>query len=219
MPSYLSRSCNVFLGRDLQLQVVDQLNNLNSLGEKILSKLDDILTEAKAETTVVASVVTLLTNLSQRLADAGTDQSKLDELKATIDANKDAMAAAVLANTPHDPVPIPDDPATTDISGGRLSAGAGGSPAADASAANVPTAGPSTAPTGQCSVAWRRIHRLIKSRRRGRAAVNTAADTGSRFVFMVASWLVEILGVLRGSTPRAAILHDRFNWHSRNSVG
>lgn len=62
--------------------------------------LDDLLTDAEGETTVVNSVVTLLGSLSLQLANAGTDQAKLLQLKNTIDSNRNAIAAAIVANTP-----------------------------------------------------------------------------------------------------------------------
>ena len=68
-----------------------------------MALLDEILTDVEDEATVVASVVTLLTNLSDALKAAGTDPVKLAAVKAQIDTNKKAMADAVAANTPAAP--------------------------------------------------------------------------------------------------------------------
>ena len=65
-----------------------------------MALLDDILTDVEDEATVISSVVTLLTNLSDALKAAGTDPVKLAAVKAQIDANKKAIADAVVANTP-----------------------------------------------------------------------------------------------------------------------
>ena len=70
---------------------------------RIMALLDDVIADVAEETTVIESVVTLLTNLSQQLKDAGTDPVKLAALKTQIDANKAALAKAVVDNTPTPP--------------------------------------------------------------------------------------------------------------------
>jgi hypothetical protein len=77
--------------------------DLKEMEKHIMALLDDILSDVQDEATVVASVVTLLTNLSDALKAAGTDPVKLAAVKAQIDTNKQAMAAAVAANTPAAP--------------------------------------------------------------------------------------------------------------------
>ena len=69
----------------------------------LMGLLDDVIADVQDEKTVIDSVVTLLTSLSQQLKDAGTDPVKLAALKAQIDANKKALADAVVANTPTPP--------------------------------------------------------------------------------------------------------------------
>jgi hypothetical protein len=68
--------------------------------DKIMVTLDDLIADAEDEKTVIGSVVTLLGQLSQQIKDAGTDPAKLQALKDTIDANKKAIADAIVANTP-----------------------------------------------------------------------------------------------------------------------
>jgi hypothetical protein len=46
-----------------------------------------------------------LQGLSAQLAAAGTDPAALDAIKASLDANTAALAAAVVANTPGAPAP------------------------------------------------------------------------------------------------------------------
>ena len=70
-----------------------------------MALIDDLAADVAEETTVVASAVTLLGNLSALLAAAGTDPVKLSAIKNAVDANKGALAAAVAANTPGAPTP------------------------------------------------------------------------------------------------------------------
>ena len=80
-------------------------HDLNQLEIRIMALLDDIIADVQEETTVIESVVTLLTSLSDQLKAAGTDPVKLEALKVQIDANKKALADAVVANTPVPPTP------------------------------------------------------------------------------------------------------------------
>lgn len=68
-------------------------------------QLDKLTQEVAENKTVMASAVTLLQGLKQRLDEAGTDQAKLAELSADLDANTNALAAAVQANTPAETEP------------------------------------------------------------------------------------------------------------------
>ena len=68
-----------------------------------MALLDDILSDVQDEATVDASIITLLTNLSASLAAAGQDPVKLAAIKAQIDKNKQAIADAIVANTPAAP--------------------------------------------------------------------------------------------------------------------
>lgn len=63
-------------------------------------QLDKLTQEVAENKTVMASAVTLLQGLKQRLDEAGTDATKLAELSAELDSNTNALAAAVTANTP-----------------------------------------------------------------------------------------------------------------------
>lgn len=81
-------------------------------GELIMASLADITVAVAAETTVEASVVALLTQLSADLqaALANNDPVAMQAVVDSINANAAAMAAAVAANTPAPPVVTP--PAT-----------------------------------------------------------------------------------------------------------
>lgn len=62
--------------------------------------LDELKAKVEAQTTVVQSVVTLLTDLAQRLRDAADDPAEIQAIADQVDANRQAMADAVVANTP-----------------------------------------------------------------------------------------------------------------------
>lgn len=90
----------VSLKLDMVLTALDELKH----GEKIMSKeLDDLTTQVKANTDAEQSAVTLLGKLSDLIKAAGTDPVKLQQLTTDLDASKQALAAAVLANTPAAP--------------------------------------------------------------------------------------------------------------------
>ena len=73
--------------------------DLLALEKRIMAMIDDLTQDVQAQTTVVASVTTLLASLSQQLAAAGTDPVKLAALKTQIDTNTASLSAAVVANT------------------------------------------------------------------------------------------------------------------------
>jgi hypothetical protein len=70
---------------------------------KMAVTLDDILANAKDETTVDNSIIALLNSISAQLTAAGQDPAKLQAVNDLITANKAAIAAAVVANTPAAP--------------------------------------------------------------------------------------------------------------------
>jgi len=73
---------------------------LEQMEKRLMKTLDDIQQDVADEATVVGSVVTLLNNLSQQLKDAGNDPAKIQAIIDQVDANKKALADAVVANTP-----------------------------------------------------------------------------------------------------------------------
>lgn len=62
--------------------------------------LDDLQQKVNDEATVEASAITLLEGLSAQLAAAKNDPAKVQAIADQLDANKTALAASVLANTP-----------------------------------------------------------------------------------------------------------------------
>lgn len=79
------------------------------------AKVQDLVDRVNAQSTVVASVLTLLGDLKTQLEAAKDDPAVLDAAIATLDANSAALADAVAANTaaanePAAPEPAPGDP-------------------------------------------------------------------------------------------------------------
>lgn len=73
------------------------------LWRKVMATLDDIVADVASETTVDASIVTLLTNIAAQLKAAGQDQAKLDALHSAIQGNITTIQSSVTANTPAAP--------------------------------------------------------------------------------------------------------------------
>lgn len=65
--------------------------------------MDALEAAVTAEDTVIDSVIVLLGTLSQMVKDAGTDPARLAAVVAGINAKKQALADAVVANTPAAP--------------------------------------------------------------------------------------------------------------------
>jgi len=63
-------------------------------------ELDALTAEVTANTDAEASAVILLGQLHDLLVAAGTDPAKLQALTDQLSTSKDALAAAVVANTP-----------------------------------------------------------------------------------------------------------------------
>jgi hypothetical protein len=66
-------------------------------------ELDDLTAEVAQVTSVEASALALIQGLAAQLAAAGTDPAKLAALTSSLKASADALAQAVLANTPSQP--------------------------------------------------------------------------------------------------------------------
>jgi len=69
-----------------------------------MAALDDLTTQVGQNTTVEGSAVTLIQGLAAQIAAAGTDPAKLSALQTQLKTSADALAAAVTANTPAEPI-------------------------------------------------------------------------------------------------------------------
>jgi hypothetical protein len=84
-------------------QILKDLKQIKGDLKMALVTLDTLTQDVADETTLDASIIALLDNISAQLKAAGNDQAKLDALDAAINANKAAIAAAIQANTPAPP--------------------------------------------------------------------------------------------------------------------
>jgi preprotein translocase subunit YajC len=77
-------------------------------GRKLMSALTDLQAAVTAETTVVASAVTLINGLAAQIASAvaANDSVALEALSTQLTASSAALSAAVTANTPAAPAPV-----------------------------------------------------------------------------------------------------------------
>lgn len=80
-----------------------KLNRIITNQGEVMADLSALQSEVSENGDAVASAVSLLGSLSQAIKDAGTDPEALAELTAQLDANTNALAEAVVANTPAAP--------------------------------------------------------------------------------------------------------------------
>ena len=95
---------------ELPASATDKLDQILALVQQIakqeitiMADLSALEAEVTREHDVVASAVTLLQGLKAALDAAGTDPVKLEALRASLASDTDALAAAVVANTPAAP--------------------------------------------------------------------------------------------------------------------
>lgn len=70
---------------------------------KMANELDALTAQVAANTTVSASALALINGIAARITAAGVDPAKLAALTASLKTDDDALAAAVVANTPATP--------------------------------------------------------------------------------------------------------------------
>lgn len=105
--------------------------------------LDDILATSEAETTEISSLIALTTGLKTQLDQAlvgepisPAGKAKMDKIFANLQAQKDAVAAAVLANTPSTAAPATPE---TGQAAGSAQTGLSGTSAGGTQAAGAPS--------------------------------------------------------------------------------
>lgn len=81
-------------------RIISMLATVIQKEGQLMAAIDDIQADVTAEDTVIDSAVTLLQGLSAALAAAGNDPAKLAALRSDIQGKTQALAAAVVANTP-----------------------------------------------------------------------------------------------------------------------
>lgn len=78
----------------------ERLKRIERKEIQMADTIDTILSDVQDEQTVEQSVIVLLNGLEAQLKTAGTDPTKIAAVRSAIAANKAAMVAAILANTP-----------------------------------------------------------------------------------------------------------------------
>lgn len=73
---------------------------ITTLESKMSNELDALTTEVERNTTVDQSAIALLTGLAAKIEAMKTDPAALQALADSMRGSSDALAAAVLANTP-----------------------------------------------------------------------------------------------------------------------
>lgn len=120
------RSIRLQLGR-IEKALSTQDQEIKTMSTASKQAIADLTASIAAEKTVVDGTaalvdgaVTILKDLSQQLADAGTDATALADLKTAVDAQaaelsgaKDKLSAAVVTGTPAAPPAPPADAPTT----------------------------------------------------------------------------------------------------------
>lgn len=76
------------------------VTDLKKMEAHMAGELDALTAQVTANTSAEASAITLLQNLHDLLVGAGTDPAKLAALADTLKTSGDALAAAIVANTP-----------------------------------------------------------------------------------------------------------------------
>lgn len=90
---------------DVLRSIDARLTNLETQGTKAMSALDDLTAQVAANTSTEASAVTLIQGIAAQLAAAATDPAKISALSSQLKTSADALAAAIVANTPAAPSP------------------------------------------------------------------------------------------------------------------
>lgn len=91
---------------------IEQAINANTVNdilntEALMADFTALHDEVAANGDAVDSAITLLTNLSAQLADAANDPAEIQAIADQLAAQSDALANAVVANTPAAPEPAP----------------------------------------------------------------------------------------------------------------
>lgn len=91
-----------------EIEVREMLRLILIKQEIIMGIAQDLEDEVSSETTVIASVETVVQNLVDAVKAAGTDKAQLDRVLAAAVANKTRLGALAAANTPAaTPAPVP----------------------------------------------------------------------------------------------------------------
>lgn len=82
------------------------LKTINKKVNIVMTDLTRITEEVAENTSVIQSAIALLNDLAQQIRDNATDPAALEALADNLDANSNALGAAVAANTPGEEPPV-----------------------------------------------------------------------------------------------------------------
>lgn len=91
-------------------RIIQMLQILQKGVTQMAASVDDVILAVQKETTVEQSVITLLNQFASQVQANITDPIKLQAVLDAVTANTTALAAAVTANTPVVPTPVPVPP-------------------------------------------------------------------------------------------------------------
>ena len=83
---------------------------VNQLEDTVALDMSRLESEVSENTDVVSGAAALLATLAQEVRDTAGDPAAVAALADKLDANNQALAAAVAANTPAAPEPAPEEP-------------------------------------------------------------------------------------------------------------
>lgn len=130
-----SRSVNQQLSEiaDAQSAQIALLQANRNQGVRIMSDLDDDLAAIKQQGTMLAGLQTFVEGIEARVTDTvpnltAEQQAKIDEIFTELTANNDAIAKAMVVNTPAARIPVDQTaaPGAATTTGGPGAAGGGG---------------------------------------------------------------------------------------------
>lgn len=84
-------------------EILSRLKSIQRQETQMAKTLDDVKTQVAANTDTEQSAIQLLTQLHDLLVAAQGDPAKIDEIIASLSSSKEALAAAIVANTPAAP--------------------------------------------------------------------------------------------------------------------
>ena len=100
----LTVDLNVFLHPGVDSHVRDQLNRIlnaiHHLEKKLSTELQDLTTQVAETKTVIDSAIVLIQGIKAALDAAGSNPAALKALRDSLDTSEQALAAAIVANTP-----------------------------------------------------------------------------------------------------------------------
>ena len=100
----LTIDLNVFSHPGSTPHFEDQLNRIldliNKLETKMATALEDLTAQVTQTNTVIDSAIILIQGIKAALDAAGTNPAALKALSASLDTSEQALAAAIVANTP-----------------------------------------------------------------------------------------------------------------------